>query len=250
MPPGFEEIGEGNEDLRAEGDFGTGGALDQGGELGDEGGDKEDADADAGEGEEGGVDEGEDELGLQFLDGLEVVGLAAEDGIERAGGFAGGGEAAVELVKAGAGAAEGGGEVHAIAHVLADALGYGFEVAEFLAVLHGEQRGLELEAAAEHVGEFFGEHDDVGFFHFQQAVGVGVFGLVFALGVGGFRGGGGAGLGGFLFGYGASEFFEGDGLETFFVKEAHGLGAVCGIEFALADGALFVDGFVGEGGHG
>lgn len=148
MPPLLKEIGARDHDLCTERDLGARGALDQRGELGNERGDQQDRDADARKHKESGVDEGENELGLQFLDRLEIMRLAAENGIERAGGFTCGGEAAIELIEARAGAAQGVGEVHAIAHILAQTGGDGFEVAELLAIFHREQGGLELEAAA------------------------------------------------------------------------------------------------------
>ncbi len=57
----------------------------------DEDGDEDDANAEADQDEEGGVDHGEEQACLEFREGFEVVSLSFEDGIEGTGGFAGGG---------------------------------------------------------------------------------------------------------------------------------------------------------------
>ncbi len=146
-------------------------ALDERGELRDEGGDENDGNADAGENQERRIDHREDEAGLELGEGLQVVGLALENGVERAGRLTGGGERAIQRAEARADFFQGDGEIHPVADDLADFEGNGLEVAEFLAVFHRLERGLQLEAGAEHVGKFLGEEHDFLALQLDRAVG-------------------------------------------------------------------------------
>ena len=86
--------------------------------------------------------------------------LAIEDVAEGAARLTRGDEVAVELAEGGGHLVEGQREGHAIAHPLAQARG---EIAQDVraAVLHGVQRGLELQAGGEQVAEFLRELDDL-----------------------------------------------------------------------------------------
>jgi hypothetical protein len=120
-----------------------------------------------------------------------------------------------------------------------------------LAVFHGLERGLKLEPGAEHVREFLGEEHDFLALELDRAVGDrGFFGVGLALGAVvflGFRLGAAAG---FFGGYGRSGLLEIDGLEAFFVENAQGFRAICGVDFPAGDGTIGGEGFVGEDGHG
>ena len=240
-PPFADEGGGTDEDGGSEGHFAAA-AVDQGGELRNEDGDENDRNADARENEEGGVDHREDEAGLELGEGFEVVGLALEDVVERAGRLASGGERAIERAEAGADFFQRDGEVDAVADDLADFEGDGLEVAELLAVFHRLEGGLQLETGAEHVGKFFGEEHDFLTLQLDRAIGDGGFfgfGLVVRLG---FAAG--------LFGRGCGRrFHEADGLETFAVEHAQGFGTVRGVDFAGGDGSVSGESFVGEERH-
>ena len=121
-PPGFEEIGDGEDDLDAFWQAAADG-LNHLGELGDQKGAEQDGDGKGGEEEEAGVDEGDADAGTDFAGAGEVGGLALHGLGEGAASFACGGDGAEEFAEGGGGLAQGVAEGVTFADEVADAAG-------------------------------------------------------------------------------------------------------------------------------
>jgi hypothetical protein len=189
---------------------------------------------------------------------LEIVGLAFEDRIERAGSFTCRSEGAVERSETGAHPLERGGEVHAVAHQLADAAGDILEAAEFLAVLHRLERRFKLKPRPEHVRKLLGEHDHLRTLELERTVGRLVVDFLELVLRGRLRG-----RLGWLgrcrrvtfgplrrTGSSRSRLFQAHRLQAAAVEHAQGLGPIRGIHLSGLHATGGTQGFVREDWHG
>ena len=121
-PPGFEEVGDGEDHLDAFWQAAADG-LNHLGELGDQEGAEEDGDGEGGEEEEAGVDEGDADAGPDFAGAGEVGGLALHGFGQGATGFTCGGDGAEEFAEGGGSLTECVAEGVTFADEVADAAG-------------------------------------------------------------------------------------------------------------------------------
>lgn len=146
-----EEVAEGDEHLSHHGQLDVH-ALENGQEARQHEGHEEDHDADADHQDEGGIDEGGGELGLDLSESLEVIGHAAQDIHHGAAGLPGANHVDIEV----------GEHTGLLGHRVGEAAALHNVLAQRAADLDGDALGFEVRHAVERDGQGHAGIDEVG----------------------------------------------------------------------------------------